>query len=248
MPGKASVVAITATEKDREGGLRVWLNAAYVRAIEGAGLVPLVVPPLTHPAQATAILERVDGLVLTGGEDIDPTHYGADAHPKAGEAHAARDATELALAHEARDRRLPTLAICRGIQLINVALGGTLVQDLPSERPGGLDHAPGAHRAARSHDLSVERGSRLAEALGATELSVNSSHHQAVDRVGHPLVVTARSSDGVIEGLETPREADWWMIGVQWHPEELTGDAAEWDRGLFRAFAERVKGRARDRV
>jgi len=248
MPGKAAVVAITATEKDRDGGLRVWLNAAYVRAIEGAGLVPIVVPPLTHPDQAAAILERADGLVLTGGEDIDPAHYGAELHPAGGPPHAARDATELALSREARDRRLPTLAICRGIQLINVALGGTLIQDLPSERPGGLEHAPGAHRSSRSHDLIVERGSRLAEALGATELEVNSSHHQAVDAVGHPLVVTARSSDGVIEGLETPREADWWMIAVQWHPEELTGDAAEWDRGLFRAFAERVRSRARAAV
>jgi len=246
MPGKAAVVAITATEKDRDGAPRIWLNAAYVRAIEGAGLVPLLVPPLSHPDQASAIVQHVDGLVLTGGEDIDPVHYGVPRHPKGESPNAARDATELALAREARDRRLPTLAICRGIQLVNVALGGTLVQDLPSERPGGLDHAPGAHRAARTHDLVVERGSRLAEALGATEIEVNSSHHQAVDTVGHPLVVTARSSDGVIEGLETPPDADWWMVGIQWHPEELTGDAAEWDRGLFRAFAEKARSRARD--
>lgn len=245
MPGKAAVVAVTATEKDRDGGLRVWLNAAYVRAIEGAGLVPLVVPPLTHPDQAAAVLGRVDGLVLTGGEDIDPAHYGAAMHPKGGPPHAARDATELALAREARDRRLPTLAICRGIQIVNVALGGTLIQDLPSERPRGTDHDPGADRASRSHDLVVERGSRLAEALGATELAVNSSHHQAVDAVGHALVASAHSPDGVVEGLETPKESDWWMIAVQWHPEELTGDAAEWDRGLFRAFAEKVRSRAR---
>lgn len=247
MPGKAAVVAVTATEKDREGAPRVWLNAAYVRALEGAGLVPLVVPPLAHLDEAAAILDRVDGFVLTGGEDIDPAHYGAAMHPKGGPPHAMRDATELALAREARDRRLPTLAICRGIQILNVALGGTLIQDLPSERPGGLDHAPAANRASRSHDLVVERGSRLAEALGATELDVNSSHHQAVDSVGHALIVSARSSDGVIEGLETAREADWWAVAVQWHPEELTGDAAEWDRGLFRAFAERVRNRARDR-
>ena len=248
MPGKAAVVAISATEKDREGAPRVWLNAAYVRAVEGAGLVPLVVPPLAHPEQATAILERADGLLLTGGEDVDPAHYGAAPHPRGNAPHAARDATELALAREARDRRVPTLAICRGIQLINVALGGTLVQDLPSERPGGLDHDPGTSRSSRSHDLAVERGSRLAEALGGTALAVNSFHHQAVDAVGYPLVVTARSADGVIEGLETPRDADWWVIAVQWHPEELTGDAAEWDRGLFRAFAEKVRSRSRTTV
>ena len=248
MPGKPAVVAITATEKDREGAPRVWLNAAYLRAIESAGLIPLVVPPLAHPERAAALLERADGLLLTGGEDVDPAHYGAELHPKGGVPHAARDATELALARAARDARLPTLAICRGIQLLNVALGGTLVQDLPSERPDALDHDPGGDRASRSHDLRVERGSRLAEALGATELAVNSFHHQAVDRVGHPLLATARSPDGVIEGLETPKDADWWVIAVQWHPEELMDDAAEWERGLFRAFAERVRSRVRATV
>ena len=241
MPGRPPVVAVTATEKERDEAPRVWLNAAYVRAVEDAGMVPLVVPPLAHPEHAVALLDAADGLLLTGGEDVDPAHYGAAMHPRGGAPLHARDATELALARAARDRRLPTLAICRGIQLLNVALGGTLVQDLPTERPGGVDHDPGAGRASRSHALLVEPRSRLAAALGATELAVNSFHHQAVDGVAPSLVVTARAPDGVIEGVETAAGDDWWALGVQWHPEELTRSAEGWDSGLFRAFAERVR-------
>jgi putative glutamine amidotransferase len=241
MPANPPVVAVTATEKDREGAPRVWLNAAYVRALEGAGLAPLVVPPLSRPELAGALLARVDGLLLTGGEDVDPAHFGAAMHPRCGVPHAARDATELALARAARDRQLPTLAICRGIQLLNVALGGTLVQDLPSERPGGVDHDPGAARSSRSHSLAVQPSSRLAGAIGASTVAVNSFHHQAVDRIADPLRVSARSDDEVVEGIETPPEHPWWVLAVQWHPEELTGDAEEWDRGIFRAFAERLR-------
>ena len=234
------VVAVTATEKDREGSLRVWVNAAYVRALEGAGLVPLVVPPLDDPAHAASLLDRVDGLLLTGGEDVDPVRYGAAPHSACGVAHAGRDATELALVAAARERQLPTLAICRGIQLLNVALGGTLVQDLPSQRPGDVNHDPGASRWSRSHPVSVVESSRLAAAVGATRLDVNSFHHQAVDRTAPPLRVTAQAPDGTVEGVETPADDRWWVLAVQWHPEELTGDAREWDRGIFRAFAERV--------
>ena len=235
------LVAVTATTtRDRDARSRVRLNASYVRALEAAGLVPIVVPPLAAPDAALPLLDVVAGLVLTGGEDVDPTRYGARAHPALGPVVAARDETELALAIGARSRGLPTLAICRGIQVLNVALGGTLVQDLPSERPAGLAHDPGGARDARVHAVDVTPGSRLAAAMGSASPAVNSFHHQAVDRVAEGLVVTARAPDGVVEGVETTDDA-WWALGVQWHPEELTETAEPWDRGLFRAFAERVR-------
>jgi putative glutamine amidotransferase len=235
------IVAVTATTRLDQGTLRVRLNAAYLRALEGAGLVPLIVPPLSDPRAAEGLLDGVAGLVLTGGEDVDPARYGATPHPVLGPVHRERDATELALVHAARERELPTLAICRGIQLLNVALGGTLVQDLPSERPDALPHDPGAARAARSHPVEVEASSALATALGATRIDANSIHHQAVDRVGAGLRVTARAPDGVIEGVETGADSPWSAVGVQWHPEELVDDPAPWDRGLFAAFAERCR-------
>ena len=234
---RAPIVAVTSTTQVIHGVLRVRVNDAYVRALEGAGLVPLIVPPLGDPAMAGRVLEAVDGLVLTGGEDVEPVHYGADPHQKLGEVNARRDASELALAAAARARRLPTLAICRGVQVLNVALGGTLVQDIPSELSvGGHDgHADGEHRDSRVHRIDVAAGSLLAAALGATSLDVNSFHHQAIDRLGAPLRITARAPDGVIEGVEA--DDAWWAVGVQWHPEELAASEEPWDRALFAAFA-----------
>ena len=217
-----------------EGRLRVRLNDSYVRALEGAGLVPLIVPPLADPSLAARVLDAVDGLVLTGGEDVGPSHYGATAHPSLGQVNTARDASELALASAARARHLPTLAICRGVQLLNVALGGTLVQDIPSEL-AAVGHDPDLPRDHRAHRIDVEPASRLAGALGATALDVNSFHHQSIDRLAAGLRVTARSPDDVVEGIET--SSDWWVLGVQWHPEELTATRDPWDRNLFSAFA-----------
>ena len=237
------LVAVTATSRADQGApARVRLNAAYVRALEAAGLVPIVVPPLAAPDAALPLLDVVAGLVLTGGEDVDPARYGASPHPALGPVARDRDETELALVAGARARGLPTLAICRGIQVLNVALGGTLVQDLPTERAGAVAHDPGGARAARVHEVAVTPGSRLAGALGATRATVNSFHHQAVDRVAEGLVVTAHAPDGVVEGIESPDDA-WWAVGVQWHPEELATTPEPWDRALFAAFASRVRGR-----
>ncbi|HET9454651.1 MAG TPA: gamma-glutamyl-gamma-aminobutyrate hydrolase family protein [Gemmatimonadaceae bacterium] len=229
------LVAITATTKVIEGMSRVRLNEAYVSALAGAGLVPLIVPPL-ETVDPDAILDAVQGLVLSGGEDVAPKEYGAAASPMTYAPHLLRDRTELTLARRARERRMPTLAICRGIQLINVALGGTLVQDIPSEVKTPLEHGLSERRTERVHDIEVTEGSKLAQALGGTRIAVNSSHHQAIATPAKGLTITARSSDGVIEGAEWTAD-DWWMLGVQWHPEELVGDAQPWDRNLFAAFA-----------
>ena len=237
---RTRVVAVTASTELIRDAMRVRLNEAYVRALEGAGLVPLVVPPLRDASEAEAIVERVGGLVLTGGEDVDPSCYGAAPHPRLGGTHPERDRWELALARAAHARRTPTLAICRGIQLLNVALGGTLVQDIPSERPSGLPHDAPTSRSARVHEVSVDAGSALAAALGATRLSSNSFHHQSLDSLGGGLRVTARAPDGIVEGAEYEEPGEWWAIGVQWHPEELVGTPEPWDRNLFEAFARRV--------
>lgn len=218
--------------------MRVRLNEAYVQAVRAAGLTPFIVPPLA-PHELEPVIAAVRGVVLTGGEDVDPAEYGA---PSSGSQppHPDRDKFELALVRLAHERNLPTLAICRGIQVVNVALGGTLVQDIPTECPSSINHDQSAQRALRVHDVYVEPGSKLAGAVGATKIVVNSSHHQAIAKVAEGLSVSGRSPDGIIEGAEWQGDF-WWMIGVQWHPEELATDSEEWDRSLFRAFAKQVQ-------
>lgn len=235
----APLVALTATTAAADGIVRVRTNAAYVRALEAAGVVPLVLPPL-HASHAERALDAVSGLVLTGGEDVAPWRYGESPHRALGTVNESRDAWELALIATARTRGLPTLAICRGIQVLNVALGGTLVQDIPAECPNALPHAPGDGRAMRVHEIGIDPGSRLAHALAAERLTVNSAHHQSIARVGDGLRVTARSSDGIIEGAEWASH-DWWALGVQWHPEELIETPEPWDRSLFSAFAAQLQ-------
>jgi putative glutamine amidotransferase len=213
-----------------DGRERVTLNTTYVRALEGAGLIPLAVPTMLAPALAAAALQGMRGLVLTGGEDVSPTHYGASPHPRLGDVDPVRDAAELALIAEARARRLPILAICRGIQILNVALGGTLYQDLDSERPGPVPHAG----ETVLHPVRVEPGSLFERTLGARAATVNSRHHQAIRDVAPGLKAVAWADDGVIEGAEGSGAATPWIVAVQWHPEDLT------ERALFEGFAKAV--------
>jgi putative glutamine amidotransferase len=236
-------VAVTATTEIIRGALRLRVNAAYTVSIRGAGLLPLVLPVL-DPSDADAALDGVAGLVLTGGEDVDPARYGAAPHPELGDVHQGRDAFETALVLAAQARALPTLAICRGVQILNVALGGTLVQDIPSERPDAIQHDGDWARTARVHEVHVAPNSRLARALGAERPTVNSMHHQAVGTVASSLVAVAHAPDGIVEGVEWPGD-DWWMLGVQWHPEELTATPEAWDRSLFTAFASVAQRTAR---
>ncbi|HKO15954.1 MAG TPA: gamma-glutamyl-gamma-aminobutyrate hydrolase family protein [Gemmatimonadaceae bacterium] len=235
------LVGVTASTESVRGRPRVLLNRAYTDAVAAAGLAPLVLPPL-DAALAPDVLRGVGGLVLTGGEDVAPRRYGAAPHPTV-QVHEERDAFELALVATARTRGIPTLAICRGEQLVNVALGGTLVQDIPSERVDALAHDPKTARDARVHEVRVAPGSTLAAALQAACLATNSSHHQAIDRLGDGLRVVGRTADGIIEAVEST-DPHWWMIGVQWHPEELIATTEEWDRRLFAAFAARVRAPA----
>jgi len=226
----APAVAVTAPRRLVEGRERVTLNTAYVRALEGAGLVPLAVPTMLAADRAGAALAAVRGLVLTGGEDVAPARYGAVPHPRLGDVDPVRDAAELALIAAARARGLPILAICRGIQILNVALGGTLYQDLDSERPGPVPHNDETGR----HPVHVEAGSLLERTLGTRSASVNSRHHQAIRDLAPGLKAVAWADDGIIEGAEPSDAKEPWMVAVQWHPEDLT------ERALFDGFARAV--------
>ena len=237
--GPSRIVAVTAGTRVDEDSRRVRLATSYVYAVESAGLIPLIVPPLRSAESASAILDAVDGLLLTGGEDVNPSRYGEPPHPALKTVNDERDSTEIALIHEAKRRRTPVLAICRGIQVLNVALGGTLVQDIRSQVDGSLDHDDGSPRGSRTHGITVEPASLTATALGATSCSVNSLHHQSVKDVAPGLRISARAVDGIIEGIEAT-DTGWWALAVQWHPEEMTDSPEPWDRGLFNSFAERL--------
>jgi putative glutamine amidotransferase len=228
-------IGLTAATRTGDRTERCTLNSAYLRSVTEAGGLPLVLPPDIGPAQAGAALEVLDGLIFTGGADLAPSAYDAPPHPRLEATDSRRDAFELALFRAAWARRLPVLAICRGIQLVNVALGGTLWQDLPSELPGALPHLHPGDRTDRTHPIAIVPGSRLASVVGTTSLQVNSFHHQAVRRVAPDLVPSAAAPDGVIEGLETPAGAPW-VLGVQWHPEEFWRDGRAPERGLFAAL------------
>jgi putative glutamine amidotransferase len=239
-PVPARTVAVTASIRPDGDTSRVRLTAAYVIALESAGLIPLIVPPLSSEGAAAAVLDSVSGLVLTGGEDVDPARYGEERHEKVRSVNAARDATEAALVEAAKARGMPVLAICRGIQILNVALGGTLVQDISSQCETDIGHDEDGPRDSRSHEIVVEPGSLIASAIAAERVSVNSFHHQSVKDVADGMRVTARALDGIIEGLESTDD-DWWVMAVQWHPEEMTSSPEPWDRGLFKAFARKLE-------
>ncbi len=220
----------------RRGDLEITgVNANYVRSVIAAGGLPVIITPELDPVCAVELFGECDALLLTGGEDVDPVRYGATPHPKLGDTSADRDSNEIALIADARARDLPILGICRGIQILNVACGGTLVQDLASERPSDVMHAHTGARDLRSHPIAVQPGTRLAAILGAEHFDANSLHHQAVDVLGSGLVATAHAPDGVIEAVESGNAKEW-LVAVQWHPEELALQPDAADLKLFTAL------------
>ncbi|CAN5263853.1 gamma-glutamyl-gamma-aminobutyrate hydrolase family protein [soil metagenome] len=208
----------------------------YADALERAGSHAVVLPPvpLTN-AEAADRLARFDGLVLTGGADVNPDLYGQEPAPEVYGLDAVVDEFELALVRAALDSSLPVLAICRGLQVLNVALGGTLDQHITG-RQGLLPHGAPTERRSALHEVQVVPGSRLAKALGVDRAQVKSIHHQAVSALGQGLTVTARSEDGLIEGAETDKG---WVVAVQWHPEE-TAAYDPIQQVLFDAFVEQT--------
>ena len=228
-------ILISGTIRRFEGADRASVNAAYARSVGRVGGIPVIVPPVIDPADAPAAMEGVDGLVLTGGDDVDPTWYHQSPSQALGAVDRARDEFDLALLRVGRERGLPILGICRGLQVVNVALGGTLWQDLPSERPSQVIHEQPHGRDARTHDVHIEPSSRLARAIGITTLHTNSFHHQAIRDLAPGLKVTAWADDGVIEGIEA-EDLGNWLLAVQWHPEEFHQDPSAPDQRLFEAL------------
>jgi putative glutamine amidotransferase len=224
----------------------------YVRSLLAAGFAREqidVLGPEDSPAK------DYDGIVLGGGCDVEPARYGEAARPDAAvEVDPGRDALDFLLYERARQSRIPVLAICRGLQVVQVAHGGGLVQDLPTQRPSSLVHDTpkgvgqrGADKTQREHDVTLVPGTRLAGLASAPAVDVNSRHHQAVAAPAPGLVVSATSPDGLVEGFEGPADAAW-MIGVQWHPENLAPAGDEPSRRLFEEFARAVRAHAQTRA
>lgn len=203
-------------------GLALYImNQTYVRTLENLGALPVLIPLQMSEATLRGIFERLDGLLLPGGEDMDPSTYQEERHPQLGATDKERDRTELLLTEWALQEGMPLFGVCRGAQVLNVACGGSLYQDLHSQRPDFAKHdyfPPNYERFRISHGLQIESGSRLADALGSVH-EVNSMHHQGIARLGEGLRAAAVTDDGLIEGVEVPELP--FVVGVQWHPEEL---------------------------
>lgn len=198
---------------------RFYLARAYADALEAAGGVPVHLSLIPHVEYVSEIVSRLDGVLLPGSaSDVDPARFGRDPLPGLGPVHPLRDETDALVLAEVERRKMPLLAICFGFQIWNVVRGGTLIQDIPSQKPDAIKHEQGAPRDRRSHEVRLLGGSSLAELAQAEKAPVNSHHHQAIESVGENLRATAWAPDGLIEGVEDTRE-DRWAIGVQWHPE-----------------------------
>lgn len=207
------------------------LKEAYVEAVEAGGGIPVLLPAIEDIPR---LLDRMDGLVISGGNfDIDPVFYNEEKKTSTRLLNPKRTKLELALIREAIDRDLPLLGICGGEQALNVALGGTLMQDILTERGPGLNHEQGIPNTETSHTVSIDHNSRLYAILGESGIDVNSTHHQAIKNVGSTLLIAATSEDGIIEGIEAKNKR--FCIGVQWHPEALFKKDNRWLK-LFTAL------------
>jgi putative glutamine amidotransferase len=217
-------------------GRELALGLTYPEAIRRAGAIPVVIPPL-DAAAIDPLLDGLWGLCLSGGPDLHPSCYGAQPHPALGPTEPHLDIFEIALLRAAEARGMPVLAICRGLQVLNVARGGTLIQDLPSQRPSNVVHRQKIAARRPAHDVTLERGSRVAEAMGVADAAVNSFHHQAVDELGAGLRIVGWAPDGVVEAIEATDRA--FTLAVQWHAESLV-DSPE-QESLMRTFADVAK-------
>ena len=222
------------------------MNQRYVHAVMASGGVPVLVPLLAEdPATLREIYERLDGVLVPGGVDIDPAYYRSPRHDKLGRLDPARDTAELVLARWAVKDSKPFLGLCRGLQVLNVALGGSLWQDLSEERPDSLKHdffpTAGWERDHLAHMVDVRLDSRLGDALGGGAVPVNSMHHQGINRLGYGLVSTAVAPDGLVEAAEVE---EGFAVGVQWHPEMFSAGDRSVGR-LFDAFVDASGGASR---
>lgn len=212
------------------------VRLSYVDALVEAGGLPVAIPPVRDASVVVDVLGRLDGILLTGGVDVDPDHFGEELHPKT-KVDERRDEAELPAARWAIDQGLPVFGICRGLQVLNVACGGSLIQHLDGERQ---HHMQRGAREEPTHRIKVEASSLVARVMGATDVAVNSFHHQAVGELGRGLRAVGWSEDGTIEALEAPDHP--WLLAVQFHPEDLVG-RDEASRRLFSAFVAAARRR-----
>jgi putative glutamine amidotransferase len=198
---------------------RFYLGRHYSEAVEAAGGVPVHISLIPDPEYISAVMDGLDGILLPGSDsDVDPLRYGAEPHPNLGTVLPIKDKTDLMVLEEIEKRRLPLIAICFGMQVLNVSRGGTLIQDIGSQVTGAIKHEQGAPRDRPSHGVKLARKSLLEKLAGDERALVNSHHHQAIENVGRELVATAWAADGLIEAVEDTR-GDRFILGVQWHPE-----------------------------
>ena len=212
----------------------------YAEAISKGGGTPVLIPVLADSVVLRDLLCRLDGIILSGGEDVAPARYGEAPHEKLGKVNEYRDTHDLMLARIARDIKLPMLGICRGVQLINVAFGGSLYQDIPSQCPTStLKHRASVKGEKPMHKVQFESDSQLAKMFGVTELETNSTHHQAVKRVAPGFRIVVRAADSTPEGIESIEGLPIW--GVQFHPEGMLADGNGVALNFFKSFIQKVK-------
>jgi putative glutamine amidotransferase len=245
------IIGITATLKEdvdavaeRPLGRFVRADLDYVDGVAGAGGVPVVLPPTGDETAAETVIRSLDGLLLSGGSDLDPGYYGEEPVPELGVTLPERDAFEMTLVELALRRGMPVFGICRGMQVLNVALGGTLYQDLPSQwERDVLKHRQDTPKWQPTHEVRVEDGSYVAGVMDRGVVKVNSYHHQGVKDLARGLLATGRSSDGVVEAVESVDVSERWLLGVQWHAEAMRG-AGPQQESLFEAHVLAAKRHA----
>jgi putative glutamine amidotransferase len=239
-------VALTMPVRDSDIGMpRVMVEAGYLRALGATDLLPLILSPLDDPDVSDRLLDLSSGLLLSGGEDVDPARYGAQPDG-ARTVSPARDAMELDLLQRALDRRLPVLAICRGVQLLNVALGGTLYQDLETRMGTKIDHDRFREFDGQIHSIRTSGEELLSGVFAAGDFVQNSAHHQGIDILADGLTPVAWAPDGLVEAVEYRAPGAAWTVGVQWHPERKLQDSTGTNRRLFERFADVVRSRSLD--
>jgi putative glutamine amidotransferase len=205
-------------------GNRQYLSRQYTDAVLASGGIPTIIPLLEDSDPIGELVGLLDGIILTGSaSDVDPARYGARREERCGTVHPLRDQTDSLLLERARKRRTPLLAICYGIQSLNVFMGGTLIQDIPSAVHSSVQHGKPSQTGQPAHEIQILPGSLLEEAVGVLRMQVNSTHHQAINRVGSGLKAIAHAPDGIIEAV-AGTDTDQWILGVQWHPEKCYAD------------------------
>ena len=250
--GPPALIGVTTSELRAAGQVRrrrhgeparveMALGLPYLRAIERAGGLPVVLPPLSLD-RVSPLLDRLSGLLLSGGPDLDPAAYGRRSHPELGRTEPQLDAFEVQLAREADARGLPMLGICRGAQALNVARGGTLHQHIPELTDGSIAHRQREPGSQVTHDVRIARGSTLASVIGSRRAAVNSFHHQSVDRLGDRLRAVAWADDGIVEAIEGSGAS--FLLGVQWHAETLVDDPVQ--LALFHRLVAAAEERERE--